>query len=79
MKETIRKLMYPKNRREYHEAFMEVYSQGKAKEGLIKQFGISYYEEVMRIHQERLEKDDFMIGPQSIEEWATYREKFKPV
>lgn len=75
MKENTRKMLYPKNRREYSEAFVEEYSKEPLKSRMISQSGQKYYDEVMRIYQERLAKDDFEIGPQSVEEWEQLREK----
>ena len=73
MNETTRKLMYPKDRREYHEAFLETYNQDTWKNKLISDFGEKYYLKVMEIYKERLEKNDFMIGPQTVSEWEELR------
>lgn len=77
MTETTRKLMYPKNRKEYTEAFLEVYSSSPWKEKLINDFGQKYYDEVIKIHQQRLDSDDFNIGPQSVKEWEELRNQLK--
>ena len=69
--------MYPNNRREYHEAFLETYKEEKWKNKLIADQGEKYYYKVMEIYQERLDKDDFMIGPQSVEEWDELRNSLK--
>ena len=69
MDENTRKLMYPKDRKEYHEAFLETYKQDKWKNKLISDFGEKYYLKVMEIYKERLENNDFMIGPQTVSEW----------
>lgn len=77
MKENTRKMLYPKNRREYTEAFVEEYAKDPLKSRMIESFGQKYYDEVMSIHRERLDKDDFMIGPQSGPEWDQFREQLK--
>jgi hypothetical protein len=69
--------MYPKDRREYTEAFLVAYAQDPWKTKLIADFGQKYYDEVMRIHQERLNQDNYMIGPQSVAEWEQFREELK--
>ncbi len=75
MNETIRKLMYPKDKKEYHEAFLEHYTQGKPKEKMIEMEGEEYFNEVIRIHRLRLEKNYFNIGPQSKEDWIKFKEE----
>lgn len=70
--------MYPKNREEYHQAFLEVYSKSPWKDRMIEKSGQKYYDEVMRIHQERLDKKDFdNIGPQTEDQWNELRLKIE--
>lgn len=76
MKTLSQKLMYPTDRREYTEAFLEEYSKDPWKSKLIEDFGVDYYNEVIRIHQERLDKNNFNIGPQSIKEWDELKNSF---
>lgn len=64
---------FSKDRKVYTTWFLEHYSQEKYKNHLISQFGQKYYDEVMKIHKERIEKNDFEIGPQSFEEWDNLR------
>lgn len=69
-----RKLMYPKDRREYHEGFLDTYSQDPHMSLMIERYGRKYYDVVIDIYIERLKKNDFTIGPQSVEEWTKLRE-----
>ena len=60
-------------RKAYTEWFMEHFSKDPQRSRLIDKTGKSYYDEVMKIHRERLEMGNFNHGPQSVEEWEALR------
>ena len=62
-------MMGRRGRKEYTEWFLYEYAKDKHKKRMTDHFGEAYYNEVMRIHQERLDRNDFNIGPQSAESW----------
>lgn len=67
---------FSKDRAVYSKWFLEEYARPERKSRLIQSQGEKYYYEVMRIYQERLDENDFNLGPQSVEEWNELREKF---
>ena len=65
------------DRREYSLWFLDQYSKEPFKSQILKEFGEPYYLEVMRIYKQRVDENNFDIGPQTKEDWITLQEKLK--
>jgi hypothetical protein len=64
------------DRRAYSEWFIKEYNRPEWREYLQNFFTPEYIDAVLSIYKERLEKNDFNIGPQG-KEWEEFQQKYK--
>lgn len=62
-------------RQEYTKWFLEAYKSEPRRTLMIEQVGEKYYNEVIKIHEQRLSRNNFNIGPQSVDEWEILKKK----
>lgn len=62
-------------RQAYTQWFLDAYKSEPRRSLMIEQSGEKYYNEVIKIHEQRLQRNNFNIGPQSVDEWEALRKK----